>query len=882
MNIDRLRTLSGPNVYSSRPVLLVVLDFDGDSERLERGADQLVCALDRLLPALRSAGEAWDDGAVLLHPGMTLVDLVAAAACELLRLADLPARRTTPLTTNDPFRGGFGIELGAEQATRFLVEAAVDLVDALRAGRDFPVADRVAEARRIAGRTELGPSTRAIVEAAERRGIPWARVGGGSLVQLGYGVNRRFLQAALTDRTSCIAVDIAADKQLTKAMLEQASIPVPRGLRADTIEEALEAFAALGAPVAVKPLDGQQGKGVSLGLATAEEVAAAFEGARALSRAVLVEEMLEGRDFRVLVVDGRVVAASERFGAHVVGDGVRTVAELVELVNRDPRRGEGHEKPLTRIVADAAVVACLGRQGLALDAVPEQGRVVSLCDGANLSKGGVARDVTDRLHPSVARVCERAARAVGLDVCGVDLVAEGIEAPLEPGRGGIVELNAAPGLRMHCHPSEGAARDVGGAIIDALYPDGAPSRVPIISITGTNGKTTTTRMIAHAVARSGRTVGMTTTDGIWVGGERVATGDTTGPVSARTVLGDPTVEVAVLETARGGIVRRGLGYDWADVAIVTNVQADHIGQDGITSVDDVLRIKSVVAERVRPGGTLVLNADDERLATLPERNGRLGAGRHVVYFSLHESSVVVKRHLSHGGRAYTLREDGWILERDGAAERPLVRAPELPVTVGGTADYHVANAMAAIAACRAYGMEPEEVAAAMLEFANGSHNAGRTNLYRVGSRYVLVDYGHNPDAYRAVARMVSRWGRPTACLLSVPGDRWDSVVEEIGRVAAASFDRVVISEDLDRRGRAPGELPAILEAAVRAEAPSRPCEVVPDQRAALRRALETAAPDEVVVVLYEKLVPIEEVLRAHGAVAVESPLEAVAEPRMTA
>jgi cyanophycin synthetase len=757
------------------------------------------------------------------------------------------------------------VEYTAERGMRFLLETAVELVDAIVAGEPFPLEERLDEARRIVGRTELGPSTRAITAAAERRGIPWRRLDGASLVQLGQGVHRKHIAAAISDRTRQIAVDIVANKELTKQLLDAAAIPVPRGEVVGTEAEATAAAGQLTPPLVVKPLDGRQGLAVSLNLTSAEEVARAFRLAREVSPSVLVEEMLCGRDYRVLVVGGRVVAAAERLPAHVTGDGRRTIAELVEIANRDPRRGEGHERPLTRIEICPIVLASLERRGLTVDSVPSVGETVVLRECSNLSKGGTARDVTDTVHPSVARTCERAARVVGLDVCGVDLIADDVSQPLAPGRNGVVELNAAPGLRMHLSPSEGEPRDVGAAILETLYPEGAPSRIPIVAITGTNGKTTTTRMIAHALAGSGRTVGMATTDGVFVGGERVAEGDLTGPFAANLVLSDPTVEAAVLETARGGIVRRGLGWDWCDVAVLTNVQADHVGQDGIESVDDLLWVKSLVAERVREGGTLVLNADDERLAALAEAPRVARVPKRVVYFSLRDSSVVVHRHLSRGGTAFFVR-DGVIVEAEGDTEHAVAAVAAIPATLGGLAEFHAANALAAVAACRALGVAREAVAGALAAFEHNAHNAGRTNLYRVGVGYVLVDYGHNADGYRAICRMTARFaGRPTTGIVTLPGDRTDDALVETARVAAHGFERIVVSEDADLRGRAPGELPRLVAEAIRDERPEVDCRIVGDEAEALDEVLGTMRPGELVVVFYEKLEPIRRVLARHGA-----------------
>jgi cyanophycin synthetase len=585
---------------------------------------------------------------------------------------------------------------------------------------------------------------------------------------------------------------------------------------------------------------------------------------------VVIEELLQGKDYRVLVVGGRVVAAAERSPCHVTGNGKNTIAELIEIENRDPRRGEGHEKPLTRIYVDETLEVFLGKGGHTLAGVPPAGERVVLSGSANLSTGGTARDVTDALHPEVRAVCERAARALDLDVCGVDLVMEDVTRPFAAGRGGVVEVNASPGLRMHLHPSEGARREVADAILGALYPPGAPSRIPIVSVTGTNGKTTTTRLIAHVLGTAGRCVGMTTTSGVWIGGTCVARGDMTGPASARAVLSDPATEVAVLETARGGIARRGLGYDWADVAVVTNVRADHLGQDGLTSVEDVVHVKAVVAERVRDGGTLVVNADDEgALSVLALPAVRAGEKR-VVLFSLRPDNPVVRAHLGAGGQAYFLR-DGWLVEGRADAEVRVLRADRLPITFGGHAEHNVANALAALAACRALGVHLCPLTRALRGFSNAAHNEGRANVYRLGRGHVVLDYGHNADGFEAMGRFLRRWqpGAPVIGVVDVPGDRSDALIEEAARAAARAFGRLVLIQYEDRRGRAPGEVTALLQRAAEAEAPGLPVEVIPDQREALRAVLDAVREGAVVVLFYEKLEPLVALLVEAGAVPEE-------------
>jgi cyanophycin synthetase len=889
MKIEGIRTLSGPNVYTHRPALILTLDLE-DLARVEtRDVEGFNARLLALLPGLRehhcSRGRA--GGFVeRLEEGTYFGHAVEHAAIELTGLAGVGV---THGKTRAAERDGVYhvvVEYKAEDATRYLLETAVALVESVIRGEAFPLEERVREARCIAASTELGPSTRAIVDAAARRGIPWARVGKGSVVQLGWGKHRRFIQAATTDMSSAVAVETSCDKDLTKLLLEQSSIPVPAGLTVKTEDEAAAALEALGAPVVVKPLDGRQGHGVSLNLSTAEEVRAAFRIAADYSHEVLVEELIRGRNYRVLVVGGEMVAASERLPCYVTGDGTHSVAELIEIANRDPLRGDGHEKPLTKIVVDEIALAHLRKNGLTPAHVPGAGETVTLRDSINLSTGGVARDVTDEVHESVRVLCERAARAVGLDVCGVDLVLGDIGAPFEEGRGAVIELNASPGLRMHLFPSEGRPRDVGSEIVSMLFPAG-DGRVPVVSVTGTNGKTSVTRMIGHVLSNEGLCVGVTTTDGIWVGGRQVAKGDTTGPHSARTVLSDPTVEAAVLETARGGIVRRGLGYDWSDVGVMTNIQEDHFGQDGIETLDDLVYIKSLVAERVREGGTLVLNADDEILARLAEEPRVRAEEKRVVYFSMRGAEhVVIRKHLDAGGTAFFAR-DGWVVEATGHGQTRVLRLSDVPVTMGGTAHFQSANVLACVAACRARGVAAESIAASLSTFRSAADNPGRTNLFRTAAGgYVILDYGHNPEAFAAVCQTASRWrGRRVTGIIGVPGDRSDELIERAGRIAARGFERIVIKEDEDTRGRRRGEVAEILRRAVSDETPWRECSVTLSEPEALREELRRQQPGDVLVIFYDKAGPLRPVLEEfdaepvaeiEGLEAVEEPLAAVA------
>ena len=873
MKIESIKALNGANVYSHEPVVVMRLDLEDlkgcKSVEIE-GFNR------RLLDALPELGEHYctlgKPGGFVerLNSGTHFNHVVEHIAIEMLAQAGLGERKKKKCTGDERDDSKAVIETTTIETTRYVMPAAAEFAEAIIKETSFAVEEKIIRAKDIAADTELGPSGRTIVEAAEKRGIPWTRENNYRLVQLGCGRNLHLIQAALTDKTSHIAVGLAGDKDATKQLLGKFSIPVPGGEVVRTEAEAVEALRLIGAPVVVKPLDGRQGKGVSLNLSTPEEVVEAFHIAREFSSKVLVEELFEGKNYRVLVVGGKMVAASERLPCHIEGDDQHTIAELIEIENRNQLRGEGHEKPLTQIKVTPILIAAMLKEGRTLEDVPEAGEQVMLGGGMNLSTGGTARDVTDAVHRSVKTLCERAARIINLDVCGVDLVIKDISAPVPKEKGGIIEVNAAPGLRMHAFPSEGKPRDVGGAIIEMLYPNDAPSRIPIVAITGTNGKTTVTRMTAHILLETKLNVGATTTDGILFNGESIVFGDTTGPVSAGKILSDRAVDIAVLETARGGILRRGLGYDWADVGIVTNITEDHIGQDGIESVADLVNIKALIAERVRENGTLVLNADDVESAGLVNRPAVRQTKKKIVYFALSESNPIVKKHLETGGTAYFVRDD-CIYEASGEAFVRIVETTAIPVTMNGTADFQIQNAMAAIAASRALDVAPEKIANALGNFKSETHNPGRSNLYKVGAGHVLVDYGHNTDGFAAICRMAGNWtGKIVTAIVGLPGDRDNRIIEEAARVAARGFNRVIVTEEVNPRGRAPGEMAKLLCDAVKREKPGADCEIIFDEIEAFSKTLAQMRKDEVIVIFYRQKKLILEILARHGAVPVSS------------
>ncbi len=892
MKITQWRRLRGPNVYLSRPAVVARLRLD---ELTGRETSDVPGFAERLLQALPGLTEhhcaAGAPGGFVsrLREGTYFGHVTEHVCIELSHRIgrDISFGRT--VSAGEPGLYDLVIECPPDEPDdsalpRELLEAAVDLVVAIEGGQSYSsgaatapdqiLAARLAALAALAEREAPGPSTHAIIAAARRRGIPIERTGELSLLRLGWGNRRRLAWAAMTDATGGVGIDIAGDKQVTRRLLTEAGIPVVPGGAARTAEAAVRLFGRLGAPVVVKPRHGRQGEHVALNLAARDEVERAFAAA---GGDVVVERQLPGRDYRVLVVAGEVAAVAERVAAHVVGDGESTIAELIDRANADPRRGPGHARVLSRLRVDDDAGALLDQQGYALDAVPAAGLTVWLRENANLSTGGTSRDVTDRVHPDVTRLCLRVAALVGLDVAGIDLRLPDIADPLPPTgdpetvTGGVIEVNAVPGLRMHLAPVQGRARAVGDAIVAALFPGGSDGRIPAVAITGTNGKTSVARMAAFLLAGSGLRVGLTTSEGVSIDGRLIHRADATGPRSAQMVLGDPGVQAAVLETARGGLLRRGLGYDWTDVGVITNITADHLGQDGLDSIEDIAHVKALVAERVRDGGTLVLNADDPWVRSLVDRPRVRADRKRIVWFGADPHHPVVSAHLGRGGTAYLL-EDGWLVQATGSRRSPLIRLADLPGAYGGAAVHVALNALAAVAAARALGASQPVVAEQLRAFDPPRHNPGRGTLLRRGDVSLFVDYAHNPAALAAVLRTLHRLWGADRCLAAVtlPGDRRDDLLAASAQVLADGVSRVVLYDDEDLRGRAHGEVSALVERVMRARRPNLRAVRADGYRAAVESALTLAAPGDVVLVLFESVGPMMSLLTELGAVAAEA------------
>ncbi len=833
MKVKVKRVLRGPNLYAATPCLLAVIS--DDDACLTPGFGVRVLALLPGMPPEAAAG---------LADQARPADAIAPVTMELQRLAGAPAElaMTLPVAGHVALRQvvcGYAIEQVAVAA----FGAALELVRELARGRPYALDTTIAALRMLAERHAIGTSTAAVLAAAHRRGIPSQRLlDDANLFQLGWGARARRLQATVTGATSAIAVGIASDKQLTKTLLDQAGVPVPPGDTVTTTGDAQRVARRLGGPVTVKPLDANQGKGVTTACLGPDEVAAAFEHARRYGPAVIVERHLSGRDYRVLVAGERVAAASWRRPPCVTGDGSSTVQELVDAENANPARGPGHANILTRIALDRLALQTLERQGYHPGSVVPAGVTVALRGSANLSTGGTAEDVTDLLPEETREICLRAARTVGLDVAGIDIVCEDIARPLAAQQGGVIEVNAAPGIRMHQYPSRGTPRDAGGAIVEAMF-GGDDGRIPLVAVTGTNGKTTTTLLIAHAARLAGLRTGVTTTEGIFIEGRMTVKGDCTGYRSARSVLATPEVDFAVLETARGGILKRGLGFDRCDVAVVLNVSADHLGLEGVETVEDMAKVKAVVARSA--SRALVLNAEDDLCVAMA---APLSAGLEILYFALDAENPVLVRHLERGGRAAYLH-DNWLVLASGLRHEALLDVREMPVSLGGRARHNIANALAAACALAATGFGHPEIASGLLGFVSDSRNNPlRTNLFDVDGVTVIVDYAHNRAAYAALAETARALtpGRVVA-VVAAPGDRRDADLAEIGRTCAGGFDELVVYES-ENRGRGSGEVASLLaRGARRGRIAADLLHIELDVHRAIRRGLALCAKGDVLV-----------------------------------
>ena len=838
MQVSRIRALRGPNLWSRHTAIEAIVSCPESERVLASSVEQ---QLRRTFPAVGHIDGGREAQASMAHAleKVTLA-LQAQAGCPV----------TFSRTTRTEEAGTYQVvvEYTEEDVGRLALDLAEKLCQAVLAGQGFDVEGAIAQLHEIDEDVRLGPSTGCIVEAAVARGIPYRRLTQGSMVQFGWGARQRRIQAAETDTTSAIAESIAQDKDLTKQLLHAAGVPVPLGRPADSLEQAWQIAQDIGLPVVVKPQDGNQGKGVTVNISDQTTFNAAYETAERYGT-VMVEKFLPGHDYRLLVVGHKLVAAARREPPLVVGDGVQTVRQLVDQVNADPRRGEGHATSLTKIRFDDIAIARLHAQGLEPGSVPEKGRRVILRNNANLSTGGTATDVTDEVHPEVAARVVAAARMVGVDICGVDVVCESVLRPLEDQNGGIVEVNAAPGLRMHLNPSFGKGRDVGQAVIDLMFPEGENGRIPVIAVTGTNGKTTTVRLTAHLLKANGLRVGMTNTDGVYVNGRQTDSGDCSGPRSARNVLMHPEVDAAVFETARGGLLREGLAFDRCKVAIVTNLGGgDHLGLNYITTLEDLTVLKRVIVLNVEPDGMAVLNAADPAVAAMgPHCPGD------VTFFALDANQPVLATHRAQGRRVVFV-DNGDLVAQKG---KQIFRIPlsQVPLTRSGQIGFQTENVLASVGAAWAVGVSWDAIAQGLSTFISDVQGVpGRFNVFDHRGATLIADYGHNPDAIQALVNAVDNMpARKRVVVISGAGDRRDEDIREQTRILGRAFDEVLLYQDACQRGRADGEVIALLLQGLQGASRTRHTESIQGEFNAIDTALARLSAGDLCLILIDQV-----------------------------
>ncbi|MBW4418132.1 MAG: cyanophycin synthetase [Myxacorys californica WJT36-NPBG1] len=858
MKILKILTLRGPNYWSIRRPKLIVMRLDLEtlaeipSNEIPGFYEGLVRTLPSLVEHFCSPGCR---GGFLsrMQNGTMMGHIVEHVALELQELAGMEVGFGRTRETAEPGTYQVVIEYQNEQAGRYAARAAVRICQSIIEQGSYPESELeqdLKDLRDLAAEAALGPSTEALIKEAEARDIPWMEVSARAMIQLGYGAHQKRIQATLSGHTSILGVELASDKEGTKQVLRAAGVPVPRGTVVSYLDELEDAIADVGGyPIVIKPLNGNHGRGITINITSWKQAEAGYDVAKAVSKSVIVERFYEGRDHRVLVVNGKVVAVAERVPAHVVGNGHSTISELIEETNRDPRRGTGHDNVLTKIEVDRTSWELLDQKGYTLDTVLEPGEVFYLRSTANLSTGGIAIDRTDDIHPENAWLAQRVVKIIGLDIAGIDIVTSDISRPLRDVDAVIVEVNAAPGFRMHVCPSEGIPRNVAEPVIDMLFPPGTPSRVPIIAITGTNGKTTTTRLIAHIFKQTNQIVGYTTTDGTYIGEYLVEPGDNTGPQSAQLILQDPTVEVAVLESARGGILRSGLAFNQCDVGVVLNVAADHLGLGDINSIEAMAKVKGVIAETTMPNGYAVLNADDPLVSAMAERTSA-----QVTYFSMNPENELIRAHSQRGGLA-AVYENGYLSILKGDWTLRIEQAVNVPLTLGGRAPFMIANALAASLAAFAQGVRIEDIRAALVTFqASTKQTPGRMNLFDLGRFHALVDYAHNVHSYEALGGFVRNWTTGERIgVIGSPGDRRNEDLVMLGRLSAGIFDRIIIKEDDDTRGRDRGDAANWIQLGITQANANAQHDVILDETTAVHTALDSASPGSLVVILPESV-----------------------------
>ena len=841
MKIIEIKILRGPNYWSNfrNKLIAMKLDLEELEERPTNLIDGFSERIEKLLPTMfQHRCSRGNEGGFFerVKEGTWMGHVIEHIALEIQTLAGMECGfgRTRGTGKEGIYNVVFSYK--EENVGIYAANAAVKIAEALIEGVEYDLENDIKTMREMREKFRFGPSTGSIVDEAVSRNIPFIRLNNQSLVQLGYGKNQVRFRATMTDKTSSIAVDLASNKDETKKMLTEAAIPVANGMCISEISEIETVISRVGFPLVFKPLDGNHGKGASINVKTKEEALVAFEHAKKYSRKIIVEKFISGFDFRILVINHRFIAAALREPAHVIGDGISTIDQLIELENQDERRGYGHENVLTEISIDRETYDELSKLNYTLETILEKGKVCHLKGTANLSTGGTSTDVTDIVHPNNIFIFERISRVIGLDICGIDVMANNLNEPLEVTGGVVLEVNAAPGFRMHLAPANGLPRNVAAPVIDMLYPVGKSFTIPIIAVTGTNGKTTTTRLISHIVKNNGYRVGFTTSDGIYVQNSMLTKGDTTGPVSAEFILKDPTVDFAVLETARGGILRSGLGFNKCDVAVITNIQEDHMGLSDINTLSDMARVKGVVARAVKRDGYAVLNADNKHCVSISKT-----VDCNIAYFSIDEKNPIIIEHCKKGGIA-AIYENGFITIQKGEWKFRVEKASHIPLTFGGRVTFMIYNVLAATLATYVYGFTIEDIKLNLETFIpSAAQTPGRMNIFEFKEFKVLIDFAHNADGFKGIKEFLSTVESPYKIgIITGTGDRRDDDIRNMGRISAEMFDHIIIRQDKFLRGRKAEDIVKLLVEGIHDSNPQQSYEYIPKEVEALNHAFSLA------------------------------------------
>jgi len=850
MKILGIQVLKGPNIWSTRRKKLIQmrLDLEDLEQRPTNKIDGFRERIEKLMPSLftHRCSPGYEGGFFeRVEEGTWMGHVVEHIALELQSLAGMETGFGRTRETKSPGTYNVVFNYIEETVGVYAAEASVRIAEAIISGDEYDIENDIMTMKKMRERERFGPSTASIVDEAVARKIPFIRLNRSSLVQLGYGVNQVRFRATMTDKTSSIAVDIAGNKDETKRILQEQAIPVAKGATISSDEDLEIALTQIGFPLVFKPLNGNHGKGATINVKTREEAIEAFAYAQKYSHRVILERFITGHDFRILVIDNRMVAAAQRVPANVVGNGTNTIQELIDIENSDPRRGYGHENVLTEITVDRDTLDLLDKKGYTLETIPPKSEIVYLKSTANLSTGGTSIDVTDMVHPQNVFMCERIARVIGLDICGIDIMAKNLTQLLTQNGGVVLEVNAAPGFRMHLAPSEGLPRNVAAPVIDMLYPPGKSARIPIIAVTGTNGKTTTTRLIAHIVKNNGFRVGFTTSDGVYIQNSMLLKGDTTGPISAEFVLKDPTVEFAVLETARGGILRSGLGFGLCDIAVITNIQEDHLGISDIHTLEDLARVKQVVVNSVKNDGWAILNADNKHCVKIAK-----DVHCNVAYFTMDEKNPVVKEHCRKGGIA-AVYENGYVTIKKGDWKIRIEKVTHIPITFNGTVGFMTQNVLAASLATFVWGFKIEDIRLSLETFIpSAAQTPGRMNIFELKECKIMVDFAHNPDGLRGIKDFLSTLDiKKSTGIISGTGDRRDEDLREIGRISAEMFDNVIICQEKYLRGRERDEIVKLLIEGLKEVKPGIDIQIINKAKEALNHAIKNIIPGSFVTII---------------------------------